>query len=809
MDLSSMLNDGPAEERRSAAPQASPPARGHTIDHAPSTSASQARNRGLTPLQTPSQTPGGSQYPFPGPPQAQQQLHQHPAQSPISGPSYRPYDAYTATTPGARPTSQNYHFAQPSPSQYQQPGLHAQHTMSMSPTPPSHHSHTPHSVRQSPMATAMGQPPPQQQQAYPSSFHRSQPSTPLGPPPPLTGRHSNQLDMSSPYHQRTYSGASNGMVTGSPAQHNLSIGSLVESPSANYHRPSSARRSTSDYMSSAERERSLSVSPKTKVPARQPSSGSRHSSQQESYSARSSMQPSASVASQMGTPVRVPAVAPNYAQPPVNSGVEDSLSARNGVPNNYNHSQPPPLQHQPQKMDMHHLLSPTEHEPSPRTMHQNLPPSQHQQPPPPPPQNHTSSVPASTNQKPQQLADSLPNAPMKRPAVSPPAAEPPSKRGRRKYLERPIWAHLHPSNPRAKEFDAVPNSAQQAVPANATRTPQPQSQPQSQMHLQPQPQQNGPQPAHLNGNVHGPLDNDLILARRVLDPNWERSMDGKVPITSLVKQVMDWLYVNLSENADIGLDPREGAIEIEAKIGTLIDKQTGDRMALPVTSATVLDPRVNERFQFESQMLEAAHKKMNEFLNRLTKDAATIPGRKKIDYTHTRETDSFRTLNDAGLKLMPEALMKRNRRGDIKLRTSRRDKDGKVTGRIVKLSLAQLQIHSPFDSYDVRISMNLEVNLDQPDLDTLDITDNPTHDKPAQPDRRKDRVSYRHLACQTDLTRVDTPGLGPKYELELELDANVLRQQQKLLSSGQENGFQAVVEGFMDNLTLLMRQPKQ
>lgn len=316
--------------------------------------------------------------------------------------------------------------------------------------------------------------------------------------------------------------------------------------------------------------------------------------------------------------------------------------------------------------------------------------------------------------------------------------------------------------------------------------------------------------AQSNGNVlhDGPLDNDLIRARRILDPGWERSMDGNVPITSLVKQVMDWLYVSLDTNADIGLDPREGAIEIEAKIGTLIDKDTGDRMSLPITSATVLETRSNGTYQFESQMLEAAHKKMNAYLNKIT-ELANTPGRTKVAYTHTHETDSFRTLNSAGMNLMPEALMKRNTRRDLKLRTSKSDKTGAVTARIVKLPLSQLQIHSPHDSYDVRISMNLEVNLDQPDLDTYDITDNPTLDKPAQPERKKDRVSYKHLAYQTDLTRVDTPGLGPKYELELELDANKLREQKQLLATRQDNGFQAMVEGFMDNLTLLMRQPKQ
>lgn len=470
------------------------------------------------------------------------------------------------------------------------------------------------------------------------------------------------------------------------------------------------------------------------------------------------------------------------------------------------HPPQPPLQHQPQKMDMHHLLSPTQHDQnSQQSTNSNLP---HQT-----SHNHAASVATPSHPKPQQLPVPVPAMPLKRPAASPPAAEPPAKRGRRKYLERPIWAHLSSNNPRAKEPGVVPNSAQQAMPAHLARTPQPQSQPQSQPmpHAQSQPMQNGLEMPQSNGSgAHNlPLDNDLIRARRILDPNWEKSMDGKVPITSLVKQVMDWLYVSLENNSDIGLNPRQGAIEIEAKIGTLIDKQTGDRMQLPVTSATVLNPRFDDRFQFESQMLEAAHKRMNEFLNKITRDAATTPGRKKIEYTHTRETDSFRTLNNAGMHLMPEALMKRNTRRDLKLRTSKRDKDGAVTGRIVKLPLSQLQIHSPNDSYDVRISMNLEVNLDQPNIDTFDITDNPTHDKPAQPERKKDRVSYKHLACQTDLTRVDTPGLGPKYELELELDANVLRHQKQLLASGQDNGFQAVVEGFMDNLTLLMRQPKQ
>jgi hypothetical protein len=199
---------------------------------------------------------------------------------------------------------------------------------------------------------------------------------------------------------------------------------------------------------------------------------------------------------------------------------------------------------------------------------------------------------------------------------------------------------------------------------------------------------------------------------------------------------------------------------------------------------------------------------MNAYLNEALITSKSQKGRTAIDYTHIKETDSFRTLSKYGIGLLPQSAQKRFRR-ELRLRTSTDQKTGQVTARIVKVKLAELQIHSPSDSYDCRISMNLEVNLDRPGIDVQALTEEPTHEKPAQPDRVKDRLSYKHLAYQTDLTRVDTKGLSPKYELELEVDANVLRQQKQLLQSGQENGFQAVVEGFMENLTLLMRQPKQ
>lgn len=395
MDLAGMLNDGdgppkrpsqaspPASSRGSAA-QASPPAQNGTYAGVPGTYApgrpsqqqtpsfgppsasvgppSHAQSRGLTPLHTPSQAGvGGGQYPFPQQPPLQSPVTAHPGQQ-----QYRGYETYSATTPGARPPSHGY--AQPSPSlgQYQT-ALNAAHNASLSPTPPSHPSQTPHSMRQSPLATMGHHPPP----APPHHYHQSQPNTPLGPPQ-IPQRHSNnQLDMSSPYHQRTYSGASNGMVSGSPAQHHPSIGNLVDSPSV-YSRPSPQTRRTSDYRSSVDRERSVSVSPKTIVQPRPASLGSRHSSQQEVYSTRGSLPPSAGgVAPSAETLSHVQPQTPGHAQPHYSYTASEVAQAHShssgslpGPPVNGNSlsqsNNKTPLQHQSLKMGMSHLLAPSQ-----------------------------------------------------------------------------------------------------------------------------------------------------------------------------------------------------------------------------------------------------------------------------------------------------------------------------------------------------------------------------------------------------------------------------------------------------------------
>lgn len=197
---------------------------------------------------------------------------------------------------------------------------------------------------------------------------------------------------------------------------------------------------------------------------------------------------------------------------------------------------------------------------------------------------------------------------------------------------------------------------------------------------------------------------------------------------------------------------------------------------------------------------------MNNFLNSTTQ-AAQAPGRVPIAYKHLYQTDTFATLSPAGLASLPPAVQRRPLHGrELRLRTSRDTKNpNHILAHIIKVPLGDLHIQNPGEPYDCRISMNLEVNFPT-DIDINDLIEPPTHDKPAPPERRKDRLSYKHLAYSVDLTKVESAGVPAKYELELEVDAAVLREQIERGKRGEDSAYTDVVSGFLDNATFLMRQ---
>ena len=94
---------------------------------------------------------------------------------------------------------------------------------------------------------------------------------------------------------------------------------------------------------------------------------------------------------------------------------------------------------------------------------------------------------------------------------------------------------------------------------------------------------------------------------------WEPSILDMEPTEDMTKVISDWLFTEVVLKQGIGVGPAGGSaskgavIEIEAKVGRLIDQNTNDRLRLPVASECVIsqsDP--NMRINFESSMTEVS-----------------------------------------------------------------------------------------------------------------------------------------------------------------------------------------------------------
>jgi hypothetical protein len=86
---------------------------------------------------------------------------------------------------------------------------------------------------------------------------------------------------------------------------------------------------------------------------------------------------------------------------------------------------------------------------------------------------------------------------------------------------------------------------------------------------------------------------------------WEPSITGQQPYEEVSKIVADWLFVHVVNRADAGeLSSRGVEVEIEAKLGQLIDKDINQRFFLPVQSECILQDK--GRTGFRSSMTEVS-----------------------------------------------------------------------------------------------------------------------------------------------------------------------------------------------------------
>lgn len=258
---------------------------------------------------------------------------------------------------------------------------------------------------------------------------------------------------------------------------------------------------------------------------------------------------------------------------------------------------------------------------------------------------------------------------------------------------------------------------------------------------------------------------------------------GKKPLdelsTIIKRALMHYLTVDQQTYGKLGL-------EIEAKLGHLTDRDSGQRMheCFPIASTTLI--HVNyPHIRFESNMTEEQHSRFNKHLNEEVEARNPKHPRHHADptirYEHTKLTDSIYEAyrDEAGLEVKP--------------RVTTSDKDGSIQEIISKQKITHLHISCPDHPFDVRLSINIEHKVPAPTASSPTLV------------RKKDRLSYKLQTHRIDLTKVgDKSSSKQSYELEIELtDVENLKRMAEREVDGEANLFDEVLLGFLGTVFAL------
>jgi hypothetical protein len=142
---------------------------------------------------------------------------------------------------------------------------------------------------------------------------------------------------------------------------------------------------------------------------------------------------------------------------------------------------------------------------------------------------------------------------------------------------------------------------------------------------------------------------------------------------------------------------------------------------------------------------------MNNFLNEAVKASMphSNPGRIPLSYAHKKERDTFYEIQPSDLPAVIRQNLHPRHKPKVRVTTDQRT--GEVLAKIVKCRMADIDVHSPRTTVDWRLSVNLEMGYNG-DVRHLPVVDGARGSRGG--DRNKDRMSYRHLAYQIDLTQV-------------------------------------------------------
>ena len=265
----------------------------------------------------------------------------------------------------------------------------------------------------------------------------------------------------------------------------------------------------------------------------------------------------------------------------------------------------------------------------------------------------------------------------------------------------------------------------------------------------------------------------------------DQSFLNFIPDDDLTKSVQDWVYATIYS---IEPDLRQ-FIEMEMKFGLIVDSKGTDRVNPPISSQAIftdMDAHLTPNID------DVLFKELIKYIKGIS-ELNENTGKFSVIESHTNDS-----LYRVGVSTQRPRF----------LRMSTDIKTGRIGQFIEKRHVAQLMLYSPKDSYDIKISINLELPVPE--------NEPPEKFKGQEPinQRTKERVSYIHndSCTRIDITKVSNHNQGMKnseteitHEVELEINTPALLNSFENISNDSKE-YASIIRTFLSNGTIVRRK---
>lgn len=279
------------------------------------------------------------------------------------------------------------------------------------------------------------------------------------------------------------------------------------------------------------------------------------------------------------------------------------------------------------------------------------------------------------------------------------------------------------------------------------------------------------------------------------------SISGTMPRNDFTKLVTEWIWANHEavKNSYGDVPNVSDYIELELKLGQIIDKAKDRRISLPVnTECVISNDYYNQECMFQAGVLLPEFNSAIDTLETFMAESNEIgPG---TPAAQKNKRGKF-VMEKMHVVDMIASTASRNSRPSS-TRVTLDTKTKRRVSSIQKQRINDLFLFLPNTRFDLRLTMSLELPVDMNDVSYENFKTK------INTQREKNRVSYIHQATATrmDFTKVkEANSKITKYEVEVEMDNGSLIRSIKKVNDDPLL-FPDLVQAFLDNARILTRK---